>query len=349
MTIQESLDKINNTLCGYRDKIDIVLVAHVLTPRGYNNPLQINCSDTEHFTLQEFNEIYTGIVAAGFFIRLAFFNELDFIKDITSKMDDYKNTVVFNLCRNGLGPNKKTVVPAICDLLGVIYTSSGAGSCSLARNKWLFSTLLNTFSIPTPVTGKSYTDFITRLSHDCKIIQKPIYESASQGISDNNISTVMQLEAIPQVTSIMYQEYIDGFECEVPIFKIEDTLIPLPPIGISFANNEKTGILSGTESMNNQYNFYALETILPNRICQEIQQTALKTFNALDMSVYGRIDFRIQKDTMKYYVIDISTTPYVTKHSSFNYAFELENCKYEDIFTLIIGSSLYRWQDKIIK
>ena len=106
------------------DSLEVVLVAHVLAPRGQANPLQQNCPETEHFTPQEFSEIYKGIVDAGFYIRKVFFSELDFLKDIIEKPQEYSSTLVFNLCRNGTGMNKKTVVPAICDLLGVPFTSS---------------------------------------------------------------------------------------------------------------------------------------------------------------------------------------------------------------------------------
>ncbi len=340
ISVQTTIHDITNNFD--KDNIDIVLVAHVLTPRGYDNPKQLNCSITEHFTVQEFNEIYTGIVNAGFFIRLVFFNELDFIQDITSNRDDYNKSVVFNLCRNGLGPNKKTVVPALCDLLGVTYTSSGSGACALARNKLLFSSLLLANGHPCPISGKVYDDFANRLSPMTRVIQKPIYESASQGVENYNLYTVSELKTHPQQQNIMFQEYIDGFECEVPIFKINNKVISLPPVGILFAKNKQTGILSYTESMENEYGFYPLEQVLPVETCIKIGNTAKEVFTLLDLAVYGRIDFRINKETHRYFIIDISTTPYVTKHSSFNFAIQKAGYCYEDIFNIIVYAALER-------
>lgn len=343
MSIQDLIHDITEYINNYKNNYDIVLIAHVMTPRGNDNILQLNCSSTEHFTVQEFNEIYSGIVNAGFFIRSVFFNELDFIKDITTKYADYKNSVVFNLCRNGLGPNKKTVVPALCDLLGILYTSSGAGACALARNKLLFSTLILSNGHPCPFGGKTYTDFKNRLPDTAQVIRKPLYDSASQGIDDKSIYTVSELKTQTIQHDIMFQEYINGFECEVPIFKIKKSIIALPPIGISFSGDKRIGILSYIESMKNEYGFYPLEEVLPLEVCIKIQNTAKAVFELLDMDVYGRIDFRINEETNSFFVIDISTTPYITKHSSFNYSIQLAGYRYEDIFNIIVGAALQRW------
>jgi hypothetical protein len=68
MCFKEALDNANAILRKYYYSLDVVLVAHVLEPRGHDNLMQLNCSETEHFTLQEFDEIYKGIIDAGFFI-----------------------------------------------------------------------------------------------------------------------------------------------------------------------------------------------------------------------------------------------------------------------------------------
>ena len=59
------------------DCLSVILIAHVHEPRGYKNPSQLQCATTERFSVEEFNEIYQGIVAAGFYIQRVYFNELD--------------------------------------------------------------------------------------------------------------------------------------------------------------------------------------------------------------------------------------------------------------------------------
>jgi len=96
--------------------------------------------------------------------------------------------------------------------------------------------------------------------------------------------------------------------------------------------------------MNNNYGFYILSDILGVEICEKIMHDAKKIFNLLNLEVYGRIDFRIDKKTNRHYLIDISTTPYLTRHSSFAFAVDKSGVEYSDIFRLIIKASLYRSQ-----
>ena len=338
--MNEALYNASDVLHAHINSLEVVLVANVMAPRGYDNPIQKNCSETEHFTVQEFNEIYQGIVEAGFFIKRTFFAEVDFIEDIIATPKEYSTTVIFNLCRNGVGTNKKTVVPAVCDLLDVMYTSSGAGQCAVARNKSLFTSILNANNIRCPFSDLSADELAIHLSDTALVICKPNNESASQGIDQKSI--VKLCEASSRCDgNILVQEYIDGYECEVPIFVIKDQCFALPPVGIDFGKNELTGILSYDNSMSNAYKFYNLSDVLPKTICETIICDAKIAFDLLNLQGYGRIDFRIDKNTHQHYVIDVSTTPYITKHSSFAFAIDQCGGEYSDIYRLILSAALY--------
>jgi D-alanine-D-alanine ligase len=343
MCLKDALNNANNILKDFKNSLDVVLVAHVLGPRGHDNVIQLNCSEAEHFTTQEFDEIYQGIVNGGFFIKKVFFNELELIKDIVEDPTEYSETVIFNLCRNGTKMNNKTLVPAICDLLRIAFTSSSAGSCALARNKLLFTSFLGAYGISCPVSGYHTDDLVNHLSLSSMVICKPSDGSASQGVSEKSI---VSLAGVSYKCSEGYliQEYIDGYECEVPIFCTAGQCLVMPPVGISFNSNAQTGILSYDNVINNNYGFYNLSDILSKEVCEKIMHDAEKTFNLLNLEVYGRVDFRIDKKTHRHYLIDISTTPYITRHSSFTFAVNSSGWEYSDIFRLIIAASLYREQ-----
>ena len=123
-------------------ELNVVLIAHVREPRGYTNITQLQCSDTERFSVDEFNEIYQGIVAAGYFVQAIYFNEIDFITEYIEHPERYKNSLIYTLARNGFGDNKKTIIPSFCELVGLKYTTSSSLACALARNKYYFSSLL---------------------------------------------------------------------------------------------------------------------------------------------------------------------------------------------------------------
>lgn len=78
-------------------QLSIVLLAHVQQPRGHINQAQLQCSETERFSIEEFNEIYQGIVNAGYYIQAVYYNE--FINYILSynpgvcKRSDHRNVM----------------------------------------------------------------------------------------------------------------------------------------------------------------------------------------------------------------------------------------------------------------
>ena len=355
MELNEMIDFVRKTTKRINNYIDVVLIAHVLQPRGHDNQKQINCALTEHLTLDEFNDIYRGIVNAGFFVREVFFNELELVCDMVKNCDAYRNSIVFNLARNGLAHNKKAVIPSVCELLRIAYTSSDSFSSSLARNKLMFGRLLKGqgISVPNAWTAEELLAVENSLPTNYKLIKKPISDSASQGINRNSIFTsreaIIYCKKHSKPADIFFQQFIEGYECEVPIIRIFDNIYIFPPVGISIngaAGNAE--IVTYQISLDNAYSFFPLENMLPLDCCAQIKEISINTFSLLGMQHYGRVDFRIDSK-LNPYIIDISTTPYITTHSSFAYAFKQMGLEYEDIFRCIITSAvneLERYNEK---
>lgn len=325
-----------------QEVLNVVLIAHVREPRGHMNAAQLQCSNTERFSIDEFNEIYQGIVAAGYFVQAIYFNEIDFINDYIEHPNRYKTSLIYSLARNGLGDNKKTIIPSFCELLGLKYTTSPSLSCALARNKYYFSILFDAHNVPVPRSWLYTAEgiWMNGIPEDgAKVIYKPASESASQGVNESRIVTVSpELESKLLGTSYIVQEYIEGVECEVPVFKVGKTIHVFPPIGIDLFGKK---ILDEDASDDNQYGFYKLDRYFPQEVITAIQAAAEKAFRLLQMNVYGRIDFRITSDG-KPFIFDVSTTPYTTKHSSFAYAFKQLGFEYCDIYRAVISAALMR-------
>ena len=322
--------------------LNVVLIAHVREPRGHMNATQLQCSETERFSIDEFNEIYQGIVEAGYFVQAVYFNEIDFINDCIEHPDRYKNSLVYTLARNGLGDNKKTIIPSFCELLNLRYTTSPSLSCALARNKYYFSKLFNAHDLPAPKSWL-YTDKGTWINgapkRGTKIIYKPASESASQGVNESSIITAStELDSNLLGKGYIVQEYIEGYECEVPVFKVGNVVHVFPPIGIDLRGKS---ILDEEASEHNHYDFYQLDKRFSSDVIAHIQSIAERAFRLLQMDVYGRIDFRITPNGQPF-IFDVSTTPYTTKHSSFAYVFDQLGFEYCDIYRAIISAALMR-------
>ena len=325
-----------------KDTLNIILLAHVRQPRGYINNAQLQCNETERFSVEEFNEIYQGIISAGYYIQSVYYNELDFISDFMEHPTRFKDCLIYNLARNGLGDNKKTIIPAFCELVGLNYSTSSSLTCALCRNKYYFTTLFHAHNVPVPKSWLLNSDgnwFNTAPPDGMQVICKPCSESASQGISESGI-----FYASPDKfkkfagTSCIVQEYIDGEECEVPIFKMGTSIEILPPVGISLG---KKKILDEQSSAQNSYDFYSLGDTQSQQTIKQIYRYAQKAFTLLQMNVYGRIDFRISSDGTPY-IFDVSTTPYTTRHSSFAFDFDQMHFPYSDIYNAVITAAVYK-------
>ena len=325
-----------------KNDLNIILLAHVLEPRGYKNKEQLQCSDTERFSIDEFNEIYQGIVNAGYYIQSVYFNEIDFINEYLMHPDRFSNCLIYNLFRNGAGYNKKTVIPAFCELVGLRYSTSSSLACAVCRNKYYFSILLQKHNIPVPRSWFLLSDgnwLSDSPQTGTKVICKPASESASQGINNSHIFySDYDSYKLLKGNEYIVQEFIDGKECEVPVIKISNDIIVFPPVGIDLHTHQ---IMDEECSTNYDYGFYSIQNVLSPQTINIITKYAKEAFLVLKMEVYGRIDFRIDIYGNPY-IFDISTTPYTTSHSSFSYSFIEESLGYSDIYNAIIIASLYR-------
>lgn len=346
--IKDFLENINDAK-GIIENKDIILLTNTRNHTRNIGDLQIQfANEIEFFDEEEFEEILEGIKDAGFYVE-CYFNEISFINDVLSSKLDSKKIIVYNLARNGKKEGKKSLIPSFCDLLNIPYIGSNAFSISLCRNKYIFSKVLQANNISVPKTwlylgGRKWAN-----GKPCpgeRIIVKPAYESASIGMDEKCIFTytidseeyIEDLYIKNEKKALIIQEFISGYECEVPFFKCE-TPIVLDPVGISL-NNEYVlddNILTENISNTYSYDFYLLDSLLPDIIINEIKTTCHKTIEILGIENYGRIDFRVNHNG-NIYITDIAASPYTTKHSSFAFLFEQYNLPYSSIFTTILAS-----------
>ena len=139
---------------------------------------------------------------------------------------------------------------------------------------------------------------------------------------------------------LVIQQFIEGMECEVPVFIHKDDIIVMEPVGIAIEGKKRANdnILTYECSYNYNYDFFSLEHEVSKEILTEIKKIAFKATKLLKIKNYGRIDFRISTGGIPY-IIDISTTPYTTAHSSFAFAFKNNGLPYEKIYQSIIVNS----------
>lgn len=283
--------------------------------------------DTEYFSDDEFEQVVSMFSALGMAIDI-FTYEDKFFRYVIENSPS--NLLVYNAAQSGAGPGRKSLVPAFCNLHKILCTGSDAYVVSLCRHKYHVNLLLSQAGVRVPKTWLYYYGWLMEQSpaSGTKVLLKPIYESASIGIDNTSMqlysSTVDQLiqRRIKQHHQpIIAQEFIPGYEVEVPMICVNDTIYHLPPVGISIGEKRNLGneILNYERIYFDQYEFYdfAAEN---QKIASALCACAAKVTRILGMEGLCRVDFRVTSDGA-FFVTDVSTNPHFILHSSVNFSF----------------------------
>lgn len=326
-------------------KYDIVLLTNTRSKTRAINNQAINYSENnEFFSDQEYTEILEGIQSAGYYIE-SFFNEFEFITKTLAE-SYYKNKkIIYNLTRHGNYTGKKSLIPAFCDLLSIPYTGSNALVTSFCRSKYMYTKYLSSHGIMTPKSWV-YNNNGTWLNNQAppygtEILIKPMHESASIGLDssstqiyDENFKIKIKKNA---KSALLIQEFIAGSECEVPLL-LKNKAYALEPVGISIEGKQNLGseILTSIHSNNDNYEFYRLQDAFGSKVVENIKSISTLVADLMELKNYGRVDFRITNNGIPY-LIDIASSPYTTKHSSFDFAFKKMGFENKDIYGVIIN------------
>ena len=179
------------------------------------------------------------------------------------------------------------------------------------------------------------------IMHDIDIVDlkfplaiKPINQGSSIGIHKaNTVYDVVKIyKNIRQYGKIMAEEWIEGEEFTVSI--VDN--IPLPSIRIKpqleFYNYEaKYNKAAGT--------IYQCPSGLLPKLEEGIRNVALKAFNMLGCSGWGRVDFMLSKNH-ELYLLEVNTIPGMTNTSLLPKAAKCYGWSFEELVIKILKSSL---------
>ncbi|WP_052723930.1 D-alanine--D-alanine ligase family protein [Paenibacillus wulumuqiensis] len=348
--IKKLVERMEKETIKIKEDYQIAIMCNSRSKTRKINGQILEFSDTnEFFSDQEFCEIKEGIQNAGFFVH-SFFNELTLMQEFLKESIYQNNKIVYNLSRNGKHVGKKSLIPAFLDLMNIPYTGSNALVTSLCREKYTYTKYLQAHGIFVPKSylylGKGRWLNNEKPTFNTKVIIKLMQESASIGLSQDSIM-IINKENIKHIENsyfntnkyILIQEFIEGYECEVPLFVTENKeIFTMSPVGISINKSEnlKSSILTYEHSCKDDYEFYELHTEIGAENCFYLQENAKKVAELMGITNYGRIDFRIDYSGIPY-LIDIAASPYTTNHSSFAFSFKSLNINYKNIYSTIIG------------
>ncbi|GMR22228.1 MAG: ATP-grasp domain-containing protein [Acidobacteriota bacterium] len=274
---------------------------------------------------------------------------------LAKAIERFRPEVLFNLLEDfrGVAVNDQHWVSHL-ELLGLPYTGCNPRGLLLARDKSIAKKLLAYESIPAPrfaVFRRGERGRIDSLRYP--VIVKSLIFDGSVGISQASV-VVSERKLRDRVrfvhedigTDAIAEEFIDGRELYVGVLGNE-RLETLPVWELRFRKRPPSTRLIATERVKwsdkyqKKVGVHSGRARLPEAKAREIQALARRIYRALELSGYGRIDFRMTDDGTVYF-LEANPNPQLAYGEDFAESAEKAGVSYEDLISRILKLAFSR-------
>jgi D-alanine-D-alanine ligase len=280
----------------------------------------------------------------------------DDLRGIRASVEEFSPQIVFNLMEAfaGVTTFDQNVVSYL-ELLRLPYTGCNPRGLILARDKALSKKLLAYHRIRVPeftvVRPGRKPVLSKRLTFP--LIVKSLFFEASAGISQ--ASVVENLEQLTRRvafiherlgTAAIVEQFVDGRELYVGVLGNE-RLEAFPVWEMSFDKMPENRWKIATERVKWSTQYQKRHGIMTDRaaldpvLAERLQQIARRSYRALDLSGYARIDLRMDADG-RVFVLEANPNPNLAYGEDFAESAEVSGLPYERLLDRIITLGL-RW------
>jgi len=281
----------------------------------------------------------------------------DDLTPIRESIEEFKPTIVFNLLEgfDDVGIFDQNVVSYL-ELVRAPYTGCNPRGLTLARDKSIARKLLAYHRIPSPdftVVPVNRKPVLPRRLTYPLIVKSLTYE-ASIGISqasvvanEDQLATRVKYIHESILTPAIIEQFIDGRELYVGVLG-NQRLRVLPVWEMSFAKMSSDHWHIATERVKWNVKYqkrHGIDTAaaeLPEGQAAAVQHLARRTYRALDLSGYARIDFRLDASG-KAYVIEANPNPQLAALEDFAQSAKQAKLPYPQLLERIMALGL-QWQ-----
>lgn len=281
----------------------------------------------------------------------------DDLTPIRQALEEFKPRIAFNLLEsfdNVLVFDQNVV--SYLELLRVPYTGCNPRGLTLARDKALARKLLAYHRIPSPdfmvVPLGRKPKLPKRLSYP--LIVKSLYYEASAGISqasvvanDEQLTKRVKFIHDTLLTPAIVEQYVDGRELYVGVLG-NHRLQVFPVWEMSFDKMQGDNWRIATErvkwnvSYQKRHGIDTAEATLPDGVAAKIQHLAKRTYRALELSGYARIDFRLDGEGHPH-VIEANPNPQLADEEDFAQSAKKAGVAYDVLLERIMALGV-KWQ-----
>jgi D-alanine-D-alanine ligase len=271
---------------------------------------------------------------------------LDVGQDLIERLREASPDVAF-IAMHGRDGEDGTV-QELLEILDIPYTGSGVLACVRATDKVLAKHLMIEAGIPTPeFFAFSETAFRELGAADAlpaieerlrfPIVVKPSSQGSALGIkfarSAADVPAAL-VAAFSYDSRVLLERYVDGRDLAVSILDGE----PLPvveavPTGDGFYDFEARYEIGRTE--------FVCPAALPDGLTEEAQELAVRTYELLGCSAFGRVDLMLGADG-ELTVLEANPIPGLTETSLLPQAAEAGGISFDELVGRIVELALER-------
>ena len=281
----------------------------------------------------------------------------DDLTPIRQSIESFKPDIVFNMMEAfaDIGVFDQNIVSYL-ELLHVPYTGCNPRGLTLSRDKALSRKLLAYHRIPAPfftVVPLNRKPVLPKKLRYPLIVKSLTYES-SIGISQ--ASVVASEEQLTKrvkyihdaiMTPAIVEQFIDGRELYVGVIG-NHRLRVFPVWEMSFAKMPENSWRIATERVKwsvkyqKRHGIDTAEAQLPEPVAAKMQHLAKRTYRALELSGYARIDFRMDGSNNPY-VIEANANPQLAEDEDFAQSAKRAKVPYPKLLDDIMNLGV-QWQ-----
>lgn len=217
------------------------------------------------------------------------------------------------ICLHG-SPGEDGKLQGYLDLLRIPYNTCDVLTSALTMNKTFTKAVLDgipdLFLAPSIHLSQNNIEGQSLITENLKL---PYFVKTNTGGSSIGMSKVKNIEDLPEAlerafkedTEIIVEEFIDGREFSVGVYKNRAGIQVLPP----------TEVIPSGEffDFHAKYTPGATNEITPGRMNQEeisrVERLVKEVYDKLNCRGIVRVDYFLQKDSGKFYFVEINTVP----------------------------------------
>jgi D-alanine-D-alanine ligase len=260
---------------------------------------------------------------------------------------------VFNLATSGGKEGRQIHVPAILDLLNIPYTGSTAFVHTICLDKFVTKVILSFYGISTPkfILIKENEDIPSNFSLNFPVIVKPVREGGALGLTKDSV--VYDFERVKKCVNRIHkefnepalvEEFIEGKEVTCGIIGNKDEIEVLPLLEIDFYSLPDDVEKFYSYRVKNEIENikYYCPARLEKDVEEKVKEGAIKSFKALGLRDYTRMDIRIKNG--EYFILEVNSLPLlVPNYSDILKMAEKVGYSYDDFVLKILEIAIKRY------